>query len=89
MKTLNKLLMADTNFISDDWGVQVRWVMCLNHHAVERYLLCRYVLQGTRDSPRKMAYQAQGRVKGTKYKNLTYAAHSRDFDLLEDLGDSR
>ena len=82
MKSLNSLLLADLHFIGADWGVQVLWVSLLNHHVEAHCLLCRYVLQGSKEA-HKVAFQAQGRVKGTKYAKISHATFRRDRDLLE------
>ena len=85
MKTLIKLLLSDPSFVAEELGVQVRWVMCLNHHCEERNLLCKFVLQGSLDL-HKVAYQPQGRLKSTKYAKVSYKTFSKDQDLLDRLG---
>ena len=86
MKNLIPLLLSDRNFISDSYAVQVLWMWCLNHHVEKRGLLCRFVVQGSNSDVHRIRFQAQGRVKSTKFRKVSYAQYSRDYDLLDELG---
>ena len=89
MRKLQKLQLADTNFIADMFEVQTLWMWCLNHHIETRDLGCRCVVQGKHDGAHKLAFQAQGLTRGTKYAKVSHETHARDNYLLDKLGDWR
>jgi len=67
-------------FISEDFQVQLKWYYALNRYAVENSLLCKIQIQKHR-----LVFQAQGRLKTTRYKNVSGKRRKQDIEMRDEI----
>ena len=66
-------------FISEDLLVQLKWYYALNFYADETSLLCKFQIQGLSSQTPRLVFQAQGRLRSTKYKDVS--ANQRKLEI--------
>ena len=71
-------------FISQDFEVQLKWYHALNYYAVENSLLCKFIIQGVMTQRKRLIFQAQGRLKTTRYKDCSKRRRCEDSVLREE-----
>jgi hypothetical protein len=76
-----KAALKSNAFISKDLMVQLKWYYTLNFYAVENSLRCKFKMQGLYSQTHRLVFQAQGRLKTTKYKNVSANQRKLDCEL--------
>ena len=71
-------------FISQEFEVQLKWYHALNYYAVENSLLCKFIIQGVMTQRKRLIFQAQGRLKTTRYKDCSKRRRCEDRVLREE-----
>lgn len=84
-----KAAFKSTGFISEDLYVQIMWYWCLNHYAEDNELLCKFIVQGIKTQTRRFVYQPQGRMKSTRYKNVSAKRLWIDKQLRDEIAGKR
>jgi hypothetical protein len=74
----------NTGFILDQLTVQLQWYYSLNYHTVENKLLCKFQIVGLKTQTPRLVFQAQGRLKMTRYKKVTKRTREHDVELRDE-----
>ena len=64
--------------------MQLKWYYELNQFAVKSSLLCKFVVQGIKTQTPRLAFQAQGRLPTTRYKDVRGKRRLEDIALRDE-----